>query len=176
MTKGIKVTYTKYLRKTSWNLLFFPQSQWNFGTTHENIVKKCFFHKFLLVKQSLFLHMYNLYTYTYIYINSYIHILYISIYIYLYIYIYIYMCVCVTYVLYLSIYLFAIYIHGTITLTIIQTGTICKKFLYKSLLNSACFWSTTRHGINKDKSYFLLPDHQANLILIFEFYERTKNA
>ena len=49
------------------------------------------------------------------------------------------MCVCVTYVLYLSIYLFAIYIHGTITRTIIQTGTICKKFLYKSLLNSACF-------------------------------------
>ena len=128
------------------------------------------FHKFLLVKQSIFLHLYNLYTYTYIYMNSYIHILYIRIYIYLY------MCVCVTYVLYLSIYLFAIYIHGTITRTIIQTETICKKFLYKSLLNPACFWSRTRHGINKDKSYFLLPDHQANLILIFEFYERTKNA
>ena len=84
------------------------------------------------------------------------------------------LCVCVTYVLYLSIYLLAIYIHGTITRTIIQTGIICKKFLYKSLLNSVCFWSRTRHGIHKDKNYFLFLDQQANSIFIFEFYERTK--
>ena len=110
--------------------------------------------------------------------NSYIHILYI--YLHTYIHIFIYICVCVSYVLYLSIYIYiyiyllAIYIHGTITWTIIQAGIICKKFLYKSLLNSVCFWSRTRHGIHKDKNYSFFPDQQANSILIFEFYERPK--
>ena len=136
----------------------------------EILFKKFFFHKFLLVKQSIFLHRYNLYTWTHIYIY------YTYIYIRIYIYLYTYVCVSHTYYicLYIYIYIFAIYIHGTITQAIIQTRIICKKFLYKILLNSVCFWSRTRHGIHKDKNYSFFPDQQANSILIFEFYERPK--
>ena len=44
-----------------------------------------------------------------------------------------------------------------------------RKILYKSLLNTAWFWSGARPAINKKQKYFMLPDHQLaeNFILVF---------
>ena len=51
-----------------------------------------------------------------------------------------------------------------------------RKFLSKSLLNSAWLWSKAPLAVNKEQKHFSLPGHQLaeNLILVFGFYERTK--
>ena len=60
--------------------------------------------------------------------------------------------------------------------TIIRAGMTCKKILLKKSLEFGIPPSRARLDINKKQDYFSLLDHQPaeTLILVFDFYERTK--